>query len=54
MQEPMTLSHLADLIIVLSFSGIAGATVGTGLAQLFMFLGKKISAAVKKIRKKSE
>ena len=54
MQEPMTLSHLADLIIVLSFSGIVGASVGTGLAYLFMFLGKKIAAAVKRIRKKSE
>ena len=54
METTMTLSHLADLIIVISFCSIAGAGAGFFLFQLIDLLVDGIKAIRKKREERKE
>ena len=52
--ETITLSHLADLIIVCGFAGMIGTIAGSGLGHLILFIGGKIRDAWRKRHPKKE
>lgn len=52
--ETITLSHLADLIIVCGFAGMIGTIAGSGLGHLILFVGGKIRDAWRKRHPKKE
>ena len=52
--ETISLSHLADLIIVCGFAGMIGTIAGTGIGHLVLFIGEKIGDAWKKHHPKKE
>ena len=45
MEKTITLSYLADLIIVCGFAGIIGTIGGTAIGHLVLFIGGKIRDA---------
>ncbi len=54
METTMTLSHLADLIIVCGFAGLIGTVGGTAVGHLVLFVGGKIKSAWEKRHPKKE
>jgi len=52
--ETMTLSHLADLIIVCGFAGMVGTIAGSALGHFILFLCGKIKDAWRKRHPKKE
>ena len=54
MEQTITLSYLADLIIVCGFAGIIGTVGGTAIGHLVLFIGGKIRDAWRKHHPKKE
>lgn len=54
MEKTITLSYLADLIIVCGFAGIIGTVGGTAIGHLVLFIGGKIRDAWRKHHPKKE
>ena len=54
MEQTITLSYLADLIIVCGFAGIIGTVGGTAIGHLVLFIGGKIRDVWKKHHPKKE
>ena len=52
--ETISLSYLADLIIVCGFAGMIGTIAGTGIGHLVLFIGGKIRDACRKRHPKKE
>ena len=50
----MTMSHLADMIIVFSFIGVMGAFIGSIAAELTGIAVKKIRAIREKYKKEDQ
>ena len=54
MDTTMTLSHLADLIIVCGFAGMIGTIGGTAIGHLVLFISEKVHKAWRKHHPKKE
>ena len=54
METTMTLSHLADLIIVISFFSICGTGVAYVIADLIFLIVKSIKKMLAKYKEKPE
>ena len=54
MDKTITLSYLADLIIVCGFAGIIGTIGGTAIGHLVLFIGEKLHKAWRKRHPKKE
>lgn len=54
MGKTITLSYLADLIIVCGFAGVIGTIGGTAIGHLLLFVSEKIHSAWRKRHTKKE
>ena len=54
METTMTLSHLADMIIVISFFSIIGATIGHVLGELICLIADSIREKLKKRKERHD